>query len=381
LRPSKCHVVVPCLLLALGIGSSDRARAEASSDNDDADLIVLDGGFAQFVLNGLLQTQFLPYLGEDARIESGDPADAPGVRIRRARLGVEGWAWGIVDWELSMQADSSGMQLLDAWVGYRGLTGLGIVVGAKKLPYSRYAMMGAGEGALADRPLGVRAMAPFRQVGLTLEGDLGNGLASWALGVYNGFSRAPSFNEGYRESTALDGNRFTRLAYLAHVELAPLGSLGDSIADFDRGGLRVGLGGSFYFDHGKTVETLGFEVNLMAKISGLHFIAEYLYDSAEPAAEPTTTGTIPAAVSRQALITELGYLLIGDTLGLTARFELLDDNRDLDNNGDQIALTGGLQYYLRRQHLKTQLEFTHRSELEGLALDNDSLMLQVQFEL
>lgn len=348
---------------------------------DDADLIVVDGGFAQFVLNGLLQTQFIPLLGEDARVESGDPADAPGVRIRRARLGVEGWAWGVVDWELSMQADPEGMQLLDAWVGYRGLTGLGVVVGAKKLPYSRYAMMGAGDGALVDRPLGVRAMAPFRQVGLTLEGELGEGLASWALGVYNGFSRSPSFNEGYRESTALEGNRFTRLAYLAHVALAPLGSLGEGMADFERGGLRAGLGASFYFDHGKTVETMGFEVNLMAKIAGLHFLAEFLYDSAEPSTAPTTDATLPDAIARQALITELGYLVLDDRLGVTARFEVLDDNVDLDNNGDQIAITGGLQYYLHRQHLKAQLEYTHRRELKGLALDNDALALQVQFKL
>jgi len=357
------------------------APAAFAGDNDDGDLIVLDGGMAQFNLIGLLQTQFVPLLGDDARLSSGDPADAPGVRIRRARIGAAGWAWGIVDWELSMQARSGGMDLLDAWVGYRGLTGIGFVVGARKVQFSRFAMMGAGDSVLVDRPLGVQAMAPFRQVGLTVEGDIGNGILNWSLGVYNGFSRNQSFNEGFRETTALEGNRFTRLAYAAHASLAPLGPVGKGLADFKRSSPKVGLGGSFYYDDGKTVQTLGVAANLIFKASGFHFAAEYLYDSAEPRTNPTTDATVPAAVSRQALIAELGYLIIGDELGVTARFELLDDNMDLDNGGDQIVIAGGLQYYFRRQHLKAQLEYTHRSELNGPSLDNDSLVLQVQFEL
>ncbi len=357
------------------------APAAHAGENDDADLIVVDGGFAQFTLNGLLQTQFLPLLGDDARLVSGDPADAPGMRIRRARLGVSGWAWGMVDWELSMQASTAGMDLLDAWVGYRGLTGIGFVVGAKKVPFSKFAMMGAGESVLVDRPLGVQAMAPFRQVGLTVEGDVGNGILGYALGVYNGFSRSQSFNEGYRETASLEGNRFTRLAYVAHVSLAPLGPLGEGLADFNGVNPKLGLGGSFYYDDGKTVQTLGIAANLVFKAKGLHFAAEYLYDSAEPSTNPTTDPVVPAAVSRHALIAEVGYMVLPEQLGVTARFELLDDNMDLDNNGDQIVLTGGLQYYFRRDHLKAQLEYTHRTELEGLSLDNDSLMLQVQFEL
>jgi len=369
---------VTLLSVTLCVGIAPEAFA---GEGDDASLIVVDGGLAQFTLIGLLQTQFVPLLGEDARITSGDPADAPGVRLRRARLGVSGWAWGMVDWELSMQARTGGMDLLDAWVGYRGLTGISFVVGARKVQFSRYAIMSVSDQVMVDRPLGAQAMAPLRQVGLTIEGDIGNGILNWSLGVYNGFARNQSFNEGFRETAALEGNRFTRLAYVAHASLAPLGPLGDGLADFKRGGPRLGLGGSFYYDDGKTVGTLGLAANLVYKHSGLHFVAEYLYDSAEPTTNPTTDATVPAAVSRHALIAELGYLLIADELGVTARFELLDDNMDLDNSGDQIVVAGGLQYYFRRQHLKAQLEYTHRNELEGPSLDNDSLVLQVQFQL
>jgi len=361
-----------------GFVMPDVAHAD---DNDDGDLVVLDGGFAQVSLIGLLQTQIVPWQGDDALIVSGDQADTAGARIRRARFGVKGWAWGEVDFELSLQAATGGTDILDAWVGYRGLTGISFIVGARKVPFSRFALMGAGDGALADRPLGVRALAPFRQVGLTIEGDVGNGILRWALGAYNGFSRSQSFNEGYRETTALEGNRFTRLAYVGRAELAPLGPVGDGMPDFARGGFRLGVGGSVYYDPGKTVETLGYEIDLIIKSSGFHFAAEFLSDSAEPSDQPTTDPVVPTAIDRMAFIAEAGYLLIGEELGITARFELLDDNTAADNNGDQIAVTGGLQYYLHRQHLKAQLEYTHRLELEGVALDNDSLLLQVQFEL
>jgi len=368
-----------CLAILAGLAApSGVARAD---ENDDGDLVVLDGGFAQVSLVGLLQTQLIPWQGDDALLASGDPADSAGVRIRRARFGVKGWAWGEADFELSLQAVPGGVDLLDAWVGYRGLTGISFVVGAKKVPYSRFALMGAGDGALVDRPLGVRAMVPFRQVGLTIEGDVGNGILRWAVGAYNGFSRSQSFNEGYNETTALEGNRFTRLAYVARAELAPFGPVGDGMPDFARGGFRLGVGGGFYYDDGKTVETLGYEIDLIIKTCGFHFAAEFLSDSAVPSDKPATDAVVPTSIDRMALIAEAGYLLVGEVLGVTARFELLDDNADFDNNGDQIAIAGGVQYYLHRQHLKTQLEFTHREELNGLALDNNSLVLQVQFEL
>lgn len=369
------------LPLALVLVMGPLAPSAHADDNDAADLVVLDGGFAQITLIGLLQVEALPWLGEDALIVNGDPADAQGFSLRRARFGVNGYAWGDVEFELSFEAESDGVDLLDAWVAWRPIIGLGFVVGAKKVPFSRSALMGAGEAALSDRALGVRALAPFRQVGLTVEGDVGNGIARYWLGAYNGFQRRASFGLGYEESTALDGNRFTRLAYAARVELAPLGPVGDGMPDFTRGGLRVGVGGSFFYDDGKSVETLGWEVDAIMKVAGFHLAIEWLNDSAEPADQPTVEAPLFGAIDRMALSAEAGYLIIGDRLGVAARFELLDDNTEQDNSGDQIVIAAGLQYYLHRQHLKAMLEFTHREELEGPSLDNDALLLQVQLGL
>lgn len=369
------RTLVASLLLALvpSIAHAD--------DNDAADLVVLDGGFAQVTLMGLLQLEAVPYLGDDGLIVNGDPADAQGFSLRRARFGVRGYAWGDTEFELSMDASSEGMRLLDAWVAWRPITGLGFVVGAREVPFSRYALMRSSESALSDRPLGVRALAPFRQVGATIEGDVGNGIARYWLGVYNGLERRTSFGLGYEEATALDGNRFTRLAYAARAEVAPLGPVGDGMPDFERGGLRLGVGGSIYYDDGKSIETLGWEVDAIMKIAGFNLALEWLNDSAEPTSQPTTDATIPGAIDRSALAAEAGYLFCGNKLGVAARVELLDDNADLDNAGDQIVVSGGFQYYLHRQHMKALIELTHREELDGPSLDNDALLIQVQLGL
>ncbi len=366
------------MLSSLSLLSADANAAPV----DEGDLVTLDGGLAQITLMGLLQVHAAPFVQDDALVDNGDPADQAGFRLRRARFGFTGVAYGMIDFELSAQAThAKGMDVLDAWVGYRGLTSLSFFAGARKVPYSRFALESASRTALADRAYAVRAMAPFRQLGITVEGDIGAGIANFAVGVYNGFARAGNFHEGYTENAALAGNRFTRLAYVARIEAAPMGPVGATLADLDGGSMRIGIGGGMYFDHGETVETLGIEADLVLKVSGFHLAAEFLYDDATPADEPTSTGTIPSAVTRMAVVSQLGYLIVPERLGATARIEWIDDNTELDNAGDQLIATIGMQYYFRRHHLKASLEFTHREELSGLSIDNDSLMLQAQFSL
>ena len=365
-------------LTLLVVAAAAPARAGTA---DDADLVILDGGQAQIRFIGLLQAQVAPYVGSQAFLVNGDPAESPGFRLRRARVGFGGSAWGDTDFELSLQASPAGIDLLDAWVGWRGLTSFSVYAGARKIPFSRFALNSTRSNALIDRPLGVRAMAPFRQVGVTVEGDVGDGLLRWAAGVYNGFVRSTTFHEGYGEATALQGNRFTNLAYAARLDLAPFGPVGAGLADLDQGSFRGALGGAVYYDDGKTIKTLGWEADLLVKIAGFHFAAEFLWDSADPATQPTTANVIPTTITRTSAVAELGYVILSAQLGVTVRGELLNDDTNVDNNGDEAIFTGGVQYYFHRNHLEAALEYTHRAELHGVKLDNDSLLLQLQFAL
>ncbi len=329
----------------------------------------------------LLQSQAAIVTGDDNLLENGDPAQREGFRMRRARFGLVGALAPKLSFEVSAETAADDVQMLDAWIGYRLGTPVGLVLGARKVPFSRFALHSASDGALIDRPLAVQAMAPFRLVGLTLEGTLSHGLLKYALGAYNGPERRANFHEGYANPSGFEGNRFDRLAYVARVDVQPLGDVGPGLPDFERGDFVFGVGGSFFFGDGYSVETTAWEADLVMKARGWHFVAEAIFDSATPSSQPNTPTDLPAGVDRRAFVAETGYLLLGDLLGATVRAELIDDHTGLEDAGDQLVVQGGLQVYLNRHFAKLQLDYIHRSELHGPSLDNDTLLLQLQLGL
>jgi len=338
---------------------------------------------------GVLQTQAAVLTGDDNLLANGDLAERPGFRIRRGRLGIEGRLYGRAAFGLAFEGTQTDAALLDAWLGYWVAPEFGFTVGAQKLPFSRFALTGSTRGALIERPLGVEAMAPFRQMGLTLQGNIANGMLRYAVGIYDGFERRANFHQGYVENLGLRGNRFNGMAFAGRLETQPLGPLGPYLADLRTTGERsaplLGVGGAFYYEDGETTRSMGAEGDLLFKIYGLHLAFEYLWDTAEPSSTPTTTMTIPAETTRTALVAELGYAFQMRSqplaFGGAFRMELLDDNTAIEDSGDALVLTGGLAAYWHKHHLKASLDYTHRAERHGLALDNDTLLLQLQLAL
>lgn len=330
---------------------------------------------------GLIQGQIALLTGDDNLLEDGDPAEREGFRLRRARFGLEGAAFDVIDFEVSLEAASEYAELLAAWIAYRKGTWLGATIGAHKMPFSRFALSGGGKQTLTERSLGVRAMAPFRQIGMTVHGEVADRIFSYSLGIFNGFERNRNFFQGHRETSGFEGNRFTNLAYAARLETEPIGRVGDGMADLDHGPFRFGIGGAFFFNDGETTEQYGWEADLLMKVAGFHLAVEYIADHAAPKTQPTTTSDVVTEIDRSAFIGELGYMILKRRLGVAVRAELIDDNADLDSAGDALVITGGLQYYWHRHHLKAQIDFTHREESHEPSRDNDTLLLQLQFEL
>lgn len=338
---------------------------------------------------GLLQTHLAFFTGDDNLIADGDPAEQAGFRIRRARLGVAGQAFRQhLAFELSFEATPDGAALLDAWVGFTLMEELGVTVGAKKLPFSRFMMLGASKQVLHDRSMGSKAMAPARQVGLAVEGDIADGAFIYSLGAYNGFERRTNFHEGYVENAALEGNRFNNIAFAGRLASEPLGELGPHIADLraegERGDFLLGVGGAFYYNAGKTTESMGAEGDVHLKVAGLHFLGEFLWDTASPKSVPATPSTIPTDITRMAFAGEFGYafpLLRRMHLAFAARVEWIDDNTAREDEGDAMVVTGGVTLHWMRHHVMVGVDFTHREELKGVLLNNNTGLLHVQFAL
>ncbi|WP_437548092.1 porin [Sorangium sp. So ce367] len=332
----------------------------------------------------LVQAQAVPYVGEDAFLQAGDVAEGQGFRLRRARVGFAGRLAGYVPFavsgELAGGADGSA-RLSEAWIGYAHFPFANLYFGAHDVPFSRSAMAGAGEGALVERPLAVRAMAPSRQVGLHVEGHFRGRAFSYFAGMFNGFQRSDQFFAGYVENAASFGNRFDHIAYVARLATEPLGPLPRSVQDLAVSRLRVGAGASYFFSDGGTRDIHGIGADLLVQAAGAHALAELLWNQSDPESTPTQPLGQLAPVTSVGLVGEVGYFVRRIKLGVSARFEWLDPNLDLSDETDSWALTAGASYHFIDNTLKAQADFTHRQERHGIALDNDAVALQLQLNL
>ncbi|WP_437899649.1 porin [Sorangium sp. So ce124] len=332
----------------------------------------------------LLALQAAPYVGDDALSQAGDSAERPGFRLRRVRAGLRGDVAGLVRFAISTELagdDEGTARIHEAWAGVTAARAFEVIAGARTVPFSRSAMTGAGDGALAERPLAVRAIAPFTQVGIQAEGHFQDRAFSCHAGVYNAFQRSDQFYAGPSESLAPLGNRFEGIAVAGRVATEPQGSLGRTIQDVARSPFRLGVGADGFFSDGGARALYGASADVLVHAAGLHALGEVLWTGASPKAVPTQPIAQITSVSSLALVFEAGYMLIARRLGVSGRVEWIDPNLDIDDEGDNLVLTGGVSYHAYDDLVKAQLDYTHREELGGLSLSNDALLLQLQLSL
>ncbi|WP_437592595.1 porin [Sorangium sp. So ce1000] len=332
----------------------------------------------------LLALQAAPYVGDDALTQAGDSAEHPGFRLRHVRAGLRGDVAGLVRFAISTELaedDAGTARIHEAWAGVTAARALEVIAGARTVPFSRSAMIGAGDGALAERPLAVRAIAPFTQVGIQAEGHFQDGAFSYYAGVYNAFQRSDQFYAGPSESLAPLGNRFEGIAVAGRVATEPQGPLGRTLQDVAGSPFRLGVGADGFFSDGGARTLYGASADVLVHAAGLHALGEVLWTGASPKAVPTQPIAQITAVSSLALVVEAGTMLVARKLGVSGRVEWIDPNLDVEDEGDNLVLTGGVSYHAYDDLVKAQLEVTHREELGGLSLSNDAVILQLQLSL
>lgn len=317
--------------------------------------------------------------GEDNQLLRGDLAERPGFGMPRARFGATGQLADHVPYtvvtDLASAAAGGSGALTDAWFGYERFRYLKMYFGVRTVPFSYQAILSSADSGLSERAHGSNAMAPFRQVGLTLGGDYDLAGISWRLGVYNGFDRKPNFYAGAVNGAGLRGNRFHGLSFVGRLQTQPLGQVGPEVADLDGGDFRLSLGGGGYFnDSGAGVMT-GYSADLHVKAMGFHLLVEWIRDGADPVEQPTTGQTLPESLQRQALSVEAGYTR--GKLGLAVRAEQIDPNLAVENNDDELWLSGAVTWHFIRNMLRAQLQYDHRRESAGQPYDNDTLLAKI----
>jgi Phosphate-selective porin O and P len=362
----------------------DHEEYESSDHGPVKDWLHVRKGPLEILPVVLMQVQAVPYVGADAFIQAGDPAEKGGFRFRRARFGFEGRLFHRIPFEITGEynSDITGVaQLHDAWFGYDPYQFLQAFAGAQDVPFSRSALTGAGDSALIERPFAVQAMAPYHQLGGVLQGHFFSGGLNYYAGIFNGLERNDQFWLGYVENAAILGNLFNGLTYSGRITSEPLGPMGRTMEDLHHGKLKIAAGASLFYSDGGTRGITGLGGDLLLHFRGLHVLAEFIANRSTPKVEPTQPTNQTANVTSWAMIGEAGYMVLRDRLGINARFEWINANTAIKDENDQWILTGGVSYHILHDFLKAQVDYNHREELYGVPLKNDSLVFQIQLNL
>ncbi len=321
--------------------------------------------------------------GDDNQRVRGDLAERPGFAIPRARLGARGDLSSNLHYVLvtDLAAAQAGAQagtggaLTDAFLSYDRYRFAKMWFGVATVPFSYSAILSSADAGLSERARAADAMAPFRQVGVTIGGDYDLAGLSWRAGVYNGFDRQSSFYQGAESPAGLRGNRFHGLSGALRLQVQPLGAVGDAVADLDGGPLRLSLGGGSYVNDSGSAFVMAMSGDLHVKMAGAHLLVEWIADEAKPVDQPTTGSTLPESIKRQAISAEVGYTY--HRFGVAVRTELIDPNKGLDNSDDEMWLSAALTWHFLGNSARFQLQYDHRREMHGAVFDNDTLLAKI----
>ena len=97
-----------------------------------------------------------------------------------------------------------------------------------------------------------------------------------------------------------------------------------------------------------------------------------------PSNDPATPTGLVAELTRRTVSVQASYAILKRVFDIAARFEWVDDNVDVDNEGDFFGVGAAVNSYIFEGHLKVQLFFQHRAEQHGIALNNDVVVLQLE---
>ena len=336
---------------------------------------------------GLVQT-WLTVLDQDTDAVAepagyGDPEDDPGVKVRRARLGLEGEE-GSIKYGLlvgvstpydsvSGDADET-VGLVDAYGGWQPLADAGplaelwVVAGIQKVPVSREMLMSAGELALGDRSVATEWLAPGRDAGLMVDASMGG---EDSLGVR---LRAGGFNGN--GSALGDDDSGKLIAARAEITQGP----GDTYETWGAvDGFTIGVAGDFWMDSSISTDTTGFGGDVLARVGGLALLVEAHMVNLVPTNSDVDLPGVMAATSRLGGVAQLGYTV--GNFEPVARFSMFDDHTELEDNGDVGEAMAGLTWHGMEDTIRVGGGWITRLELAGAPASNDTARLWLQLKL
>jgi phosphate-selective porin len=176
------------LLLAATAGAQQKTSEPASGWSAEAFAIENPSADFRLALQGYVQADFRAFPDWPPVDEESGSLHSDEFDWRRIRVGIGG-RWKRLTFELEADPGSGdvgdGIELRDAWLGLRLARALQVRGGHMKLPVSPERLTSASKIDFAERADVVNAIAPDRDWGVMLQGEVGR-VAEYQAGVFEG---------------------------------------------------------------------------------------------------------------------------------------------------------------------------------------------------
>lgn len=173
-------------------------------------------------VKGQLQIDTRWFLNDGALSDKADT-----FLVRRMRPSIDGTVFGLVDYKFTPDFAGATLAVFDAYADIHPFQWLRLRAGKFKPPLGLERLQNDPDLVFMERAL-TQDLTPQRDVGAALGGELGNGILTYSLGVYNG--AADSANPDVDTNHAKDFVGRLLLQPFKAEALSGLGSLGLHIA-------------------------------------------------------------------------------------------------------------------------------------------------------
>lgn len=351
----------------------------------------------QLSVGGLMQVRY-------SFFDNDVTNDVSQFNLAKGRLIFSGYAFSKdLSYMLQFGLEQSGnnKMLENAYVKYRFIDEVQLTGGQTKLVYSRDNMSSVGNLQFVAVSPTTAAFSPGYDLGAVVGGKVLGNLINYDLSVSNGAGQT-----SVRPGNGAQNN----MAFLAHLQINPLGAFGYAEGDpqFSEKPLFT-VGGSYYMNTLKKTAAATFETNnngyagtsgwLGRNAAVFNAIEEVEIDSfvvdtafkwmgafaqAEYFWGQGTGDMTNAHVNAQGFYAQAGYTVIPKRLELAMRYSYLDPNRNLTNNL-QTEVIGAVSYYFNNHSLKLQGDIgnIHKSgattdPLTGQRKSTDDMQFRMQ---
>ncbi len=187
-------------------------------------------------LHGLIQSDSRTFIDD-----GGGTLGKNTFLIRRARPIFTGTVFHDFDFNFTPDFGNTTVQIFDAYLNYHYNPELQLEAGKFKSPVGLEALQADTWTLFNERSI-VTDLAPNRDIGVELHGDLFSGAVSYAAGIFNG---APDFNGTTVNQDVNDNRAFAGRFFFQPWKTSSVVALQ---------GLGFGVGGSYEVDHGTNTD-------------------------------------------------------------------------------------------------------------------------------